>query len=249
MALSFPVADDAPQQIMDAYRQKIWDALLAHARGDTPNLKFISEKVLLRNETYLQQFFGKKASPRYLPEKERRALAAYISVPEDSLRPDDDHSNLPQSALVEPEPGDIALLQYPTPIPPMARDLQVLGTVVAGRGDDADVFMFNGQVNEYQRRPAQLNGVNGAYAVYIHGESMIPAARDGQMAFVHPHRPPRAERLCVVELTDHRGYVKEFVKRTPTRLIVKQYNPEKKLEFPLDSVKSCHYVLLVGDPD
>lgn len=246
MEVSCQAANDAAH--MDAYHRKVWDAIAA--KGEPVDLKRVS-LAIHKNETYFQQFFSeKKASPRVLPEEVRDALATYLGVESSSLKPDTGKiaPNSPRSRIVTEAPGDIGLIKYEAP-PRGAKDLQVLGVVFGGPGENADAFEFNGQVNEYVGRPAQLLGVAQAYAVYIHGDSMEPKAYDGQVAYVHPHRAPRVGRLCVIELHDGRAYIKEFVKKTPNRLIVRQYNPKKNLEFSLDEVKTCHYVPVFGDPD
>ena len=40
-----------------------------------------------------------------------------------------------------------------------------------------------------------------------------------------------------------RGYIRAFLKRTSTKLIVEQFNPPKRLEFNLADVKAVHRVI------
>lgn len=132
---------------------------------------------------------------------------------------------------------------------PRDRSVPVLGRAVGGiKGE----YEFNGEAMDYVMRPPSLVGVRNAYAVYFDGDSMYPRFRAGHTGWVHPGRPPRKEDGVVVQLRRTRedgeppyGYVKEFVGRTPTKLILKQYNPPEDLEFDLQDVISVDPIVLV----
>jgi len=108
---------------------------------------------------------------------------------------------------------------------------------------------FNGQLLDTVVCPPSLENVPDAYAVWIVGESMVPRFKPGETAWVHPNRPARRGNDVVIQLNpDHEGdppegYVKEYVTQTPSRLIVKQYNPEKEIEFERHDVKSIHVII------
>lgn len=139
-----------------------------------------------------------------------------------------------------PEPGDSRQL---APLP-------VYGSAVGGI-DGA--FDFNGQVNEYVDRPPALAGVKNAYGVYIAGDSMVPAFRAGWLAQVNPNRPLTPGCGVVVQLRPTEPEspplccIKEYVRRTATRLVVCQYNPAGEIEWPLERVIAAHRIVGLAD--
>jgi len=120
------------------------------------------------------------------------------------------------------------------------RDLPVLGVAVGG--EDA-WFESNGQTSEHIERPPLLNGVTDAYAVYVIGDSMSPALREGHLVHVHPHRRPTTGCEVVVQLTDGRGLIKEFIRRDSQRIFLRQHNPPKELTFETDQITAVHRII------
>lgn len=133
--------------------------------------------------------------------------------------------------------GEIA---GPFPFAAGPKDLPVLGVAVGG--EDA-WFDTNGQANEYIDRPPLLSGVSDAYAVYVIGDSMVPALKEGHLVHVHPYKRPTAGCEVVIQLTDGRGLIKEFVRWDSTKLILLQHNPPKKIIFESEQVNSVHRVV------
>ena len=130
------------------------------------------------------------------------------------------------------------------------RDLPVLGVAVGG--DDA-VFEYNGQVHEYLERPSQLEGVHNGYALYVLGDSMRPRYLEGEIVYINPNRPITRGCFIAVEFRTAdggpgKGMIKQFVKRTPTKLVLRQFNPDKILEVAADEVKHYHRVVQSGEP-
>jgi phage repressor protein C with HTH and peptisase S24 domain len=141
-------------------------------------------------------------------------------------------------------------------IPPFATlplDLPVYGTAAGSTGDGA--FLFSQQdVVDYVRRPAGLVGNKKAYGVYVEGDSMHPAYKQGDLIIADPARPPRPGDGVVIVCAagEHAAdgqtaFVKEFVRQTATQLVVKQYNPEKELTFDRTRVASVHRILTTAD--
>lgn len=128
--------------------------------------------------------------------------------------------------------------------------LPVYGSAVGGI-DGA--FEFNGRINEYVDRPPLLAGVKNAYGVYITGDSMYPVFRAGWLAHVNPNRPLTPGCGVVVQLRPADAdspplcYIKEYVRRTATRLVVAQYNPAGEIEWPLDHVIAAHRIVGIAD--
>jgi phage repressor protein C with HTH and peptisase S24 domain len=133
----------------------------------------------------------------------------------------------------------------PGPRPPGARDLPVLGSAVGG--DDV-IGDLNGPANEFVARPPVLAAVDNAFALYVTGESMEPRYFAGEIIYVNPNRPVTPGCFVVVELADHRGFVKRLVRRTAKAVVVEQYNPPKRLEYPSATVLRLHRIVQAGDP-
>lgn len=144
----------------------------------------------------------------------------------------------------ESTPGQSAITARITP--PMGnRDVPVYGRA---QGGPDGMFEFNGEIIGWETRPPTLDGVRDAYAVYVDGESMYPRYKVGETVWVNPMRPPARGDDVIVQLYPANegdapyGFIKEFRARTPTRLVVWQHNPPREVEYPIESVKSVHYI-------
>lgn len=131
----------------------------------------------------------------------------------------------------------------------LSRNLPVMGTAA---GSLAGAFVFDGGVIDYVMRPPALAHVKDAYAVYIDGSSMEPAHLHGELRFVHPHRPPQIGDTVVVvakytEDGPQEGFIKRLVKRTPTHIVVEQFNPKATIEFNRAYVSTFHKVMSMND--
>ncbi len=124
--------------------------------------------------------------------------------------------------------------------PPGTRDLPLLGQALGGA---EDLLFENGAVQDYVERPWFLMGNGGAYAVYVHGTSMEPAYRHGELCYVDPNRPPRPGQDVVIQLRDGTGFIKTLERRTGHSVVLRQYNPEKRLDFAAADVESIHLVV------
>jgi SOS-response transcriptional repressor LexA len=122
------------------------------------------------------------------------------------------------------------------------RDLPVVGHA---RGGQEGYFFDNGLIQSYVERPWFLLGQSNAYAVYVNDGSMEPVLRHGQLVYVSPTVPPTPGDEVVIQLTDGQGLIKRLQRRTARHLILEQFNPEKRLEIPVGSVRSVHLVVAV----
>lgn len=120
----------------------------------------------------------------------------------------------------------------------------ILGTAIGG---EDGVFELNGAIHDWVDGPSSLDGVDGAYGVYMRGESMEPKYSHGQVLFVHPHRPTRHGHYVVVQFTDNRAVVKRFVRMDKDELVVEQLNPPQRLTFPADQVASVHLIVAANE--
>lgn len=128
--------------------------------------------------------------------------------------------------------------------------LPVLGMAVGGEDGK---YIFNGSIIDYVVCPPSLEFVNGAYAVYIDGESMYPRFKAGETVWVHPGKTARRGDDVIVQIKPTEddgsppwGYVKEYVGRQGNRLVLRQYNPPTDIEFDVDEVLTTHPIVLAG---
>lgn len=137
----------------------------------------------------------------------------------------------------------------------MPLDVPVLGTAEGGNGDDR--FQMVGEVIDYVRRPPGIAKAKHVFALNVRGTSMEPRYEEGDLIFLNPTLPARPGDDIVIEFTAtaqeeySEGCLKRLVRKTPTKLIVKQFNPpagqSAELEFDLDIVKAIHRVLTLSE--
>ncbi|MGO8211887.1 helix-turn-helix transcriptional regulator [Rhizobium ruizarguesonis] len=163
----------------------------------------------------------------------RRTITGALAALEDSLEP---------NGTIDPSPVS-PLSGKPT------RMLPVLGEAVGGEDGQ---YAFNGQILDYVACPPSLTNVPNAYAVWIDGESMYPRYKSGELVYVHPGKPPRRGDDVIVQIRPSeedmppRGFVKELVGYLGDKLVLKQYNPDSRIEFPREDVISIHPIIFSG---
>lgn len=128
--------------------------------------------------------------------------------------------------------------------------IPVYGHAMGGKYGE---FILNGNKVADILAPASLDGVNGAYAVYIAGTSMEPRYFAGEVAFIHPSLAIKKGDFVVAQIASDEGsapfaYVKRFVSFDERRLKLEQLNPRRFLEFPKKQVVSVHLILMAGRP-
>lgn len=183
------------------------------------NLKSLSSALGL-NETYLQQFVRKNV-PKVLPMELRVKLASVLQVPVDALG----------GSAPEPKgsrPRGVPYLQHRRkPDAPQVQP-RVRPPVVRGepsfmnRGNLMPVFSCPGPfgeawVTDWIERPAQYVGSGNAFAIWV--PSCTARLRAGDLALVHPARPPNQGDAVVVTLPDQIVTVGELVRRSTTEAV------------------------------
>lgn len=128
----------------------------------------------------------------------------------------------------------------------MPRNLPVYGSA---RGGEDGAFLMNGSVIEFTERPPSLDTVKNGYSVYVQGDSMSPRYEAGWLLYVHPSKPVRRGDNVVIQLRASEeepplAFVKIYEGKSTTRLMARQFNPPKLLEWDLAEVVSVH--LIVG---
>lgn len=186
------------------------------------------------------------ARPRKLLE-----LAAALRVSVEWLADGSGEPPLEPERLVEEagEPGRIVPernVSAPFDIPRSSgRRIPILGQ---SRGGEEGIFLFNGEAVDWIVAPHALENVPGAYGVFVSGDSMEPRYMPGETLLVRPHKPISRGDFVVVQMrgrdeTVPHGFVKQFVTWTPTRLILRQYNPAKEIEIERGDVVSVHKIV------
>lgn len=97
--------------------------------------------------------------------------------------------------------------------------------------------------------PPALAGIEGAFACFVHGDSMEPMLFAGDTVFCHPYMPLRRNDFVVIQIheTDEHGHllglVKQFIKEDSQSVTVRQFNPEQEFTFPRERVKAVNKVV------
>jgi phage repressor protein C with HTH and peptisase S24 domain len=135
------------------------------------------------------------------------------------------------------------------PVVMSGKRLPVLGR---SAGADDGRLLMNGDIIDTVACPPGMENVPGAYAVYVVGDSMEPRYYAGETIYVHPNKPPRKGDFVVFQIKNDNeaepplGFVKQYITKTPTRLVVQQFNPPKEIEYDLADVISVHKVVFAG---
>ncbi len=131
----------------------------------------------------------------------------------------------------------------PMPLEPRAsrKDLPILGVAMGG---GSGYFFNDGIAKDHVLRPPSLVGVANAFAVYVYGDSMAPRYLSGEIVHANPNRPLTAGCFVVVELTDGRGMIKQFVKQDDRRVVLRQFRPEQELV--IDRAEVARICRIVG---
>lgn len=128
-------------------------------------------------------------------------------------------------------------------------DLPIFASVRGGAIDDS--ILVSPEPIDYVKRPEPLARAKNGYGLYVVGDSMEPAYRQGDLALIHPNLPPKAGDEVVVCSTDvdgeHYAVIKLLTKVTAEKWHLKQYNPgpDEPAEFTLDRREwpTCHLVV------
>lgn len=124
------------------------------------------------------------------------------------------------------------------------RSLPVLGR--AEGGSEGNLVIEEAAI-DWTFRPADLQGVNDAFAVYVSGDSMAPKYKNGDLIYVHPSRPLVKGRFVLVETTEHKGFIKQFVALQDDVLVLQQFNPAEEIIIPRSDV--LRVMLAIGSLD
>jgi SOS-response transcriptional repressor LexA len=179
----------------------------------------------------------------------------YLTGEIDTIWPIESHS---PAAIVEDrqmngafeEPPAPPLLAPPAPTyrpPPEMFDAKEKMPVYSSAEGGQGVLVIDTDPIDWVERPHTLAHVRRAFAIVVSGDSMVPAYKPNDRAWVNPQRRPIAGQDCVVyqnneTLGEERLLIKEFVRETEADFVVKQHNPPKELKL---SKRDWHRIYLV----
>jgi SOS-response transcriptional repressor LexA len=201
---------------------------------------------------------------RGLPTSERLARLAYLlGTTSDWLihggmeGPILDRSRLnPDGTLKSEDPGAgtrASDIRGAWAAPEPHRPVPLIGTAFGGEWD-ADIEMSElrlSEVLDYLGRPPELQTDPDSYALEIVGESMAPRFEPGERAFVSPLSPVRIGDDVVVQLMAKGpaqsdrvklALIKRLTRRSPTFLELRQFNPDRTFQVPVEQVAAVHRV-------
>ncbi|HEV7415803.1 MAG TPA: S24 family peptidase [Tianweitania sediminis] len=184
-----------------------------------------------KNHAYVQQFV-ERGTPRELRDHDALVIREVIGSPVPL-------SHVPQTALkgfrLNMIPGEQLV--------GATKDLPVF---VGAQGGDGHLVVTPDPV-EYRKRPGPLEDVPNGYGLLIHGESMVPAYRPGQIALVNPNLPPaRDEDVILFHLhadENREVIIKHLVAFNAREWRLEQYNPAKDFTELRADWPICHRVV------
>lgn len=204
------------------------------------------------NHSYVSQLLSGKGG---VPSSQRlAALARELDVSVDWLTGDSNHR--------DPVRSEVTLLDGPVAWRGAMPDLPPVPLV--GTGDCATITFEDqsGNLLDIERcsfdadhtvrmiaRPAALAGSREVYAIYFHGESMLPRFEPGDVGFVDPRRPAGPGDYVLVQLNSGEDddvvsvLVKKLVRSTSRELVLEQFNPPAIFTVPRARVARYHRIL------
>lgn len=157
------------------------------------------------------------------------------AVPSVPLRP----RAAPPPLLRPPPAASLALSGVAEPMPVRA---------AARGGVDQEMFLEDGPI-DWVAKPDYLKNARDPYAMYVVGDSMMPRFRPAQLLHVNPHKPPAAGAGVVVVKRSKAVLVKEFVRRAPDGIVLREYQPADR-EFTVadGDLDTVHTVVGLQEP-
>jgi len=216
-------------------------------KGQADLFHFLSSRVGLDRSQVNKAISGKrKVQPSEMP-----LVWEFFGLPPEGLafaigaKPTADHHAAPPAANAT-RPEFQAFAHGPR--------IPVYGHAAAGNNGR---FIMNGQRVADTFCPPDLMGVDGAYAVYVHGNSMEPKFEAGETVWINPHQPVRQGDYVVAQILEGdeddgsppSAYVKRYVSRGKD-LVLYQFNPPEgetnEMRFPERRVISVHRIVFAS---
>ena len=203
-----------------------------------------------RNAAYLQQYLY-RGIPKTLPEDAREALAAFLGVPEESLRPAKAESALEPALPQAVAAASVSAMGGGMPGFSQVPELDVRASAGHGAFHEGDeeikaVWMFPDAVIRHELRARSAN----LRIITIDGDSMEPLLASGDRVLVDTaQRVPAPPGIFVI--WDGLGIVAKRIEHIPTaepsRIVIKSVNPiYGDYERPTEEVNIIGRVIWAG---
>jgi len=203
-----------------------------------------------RNAAYLQQYLY-RGIPKTLPEDAREALAAFLGVPEESLRPAKTESAVEPALPQVVAAASVSAMGGGMPGFSQVPELDVRASAGHGAFHEGDeeikaVWMFPDAVIRHELRARSAN----LRIITIDGDSMEPLLASGDRVLVDTsQRVPAPPGIFVI--WDGLGIVAKRIEHIPTaepsRIVIKSVNPiYGDYERPTEEVNIIGRVIWAG---
>lgn len=128
---------------------------------------------------------------------------------------------------------------FPRDVPVYAMESHAFG--------DRDLYL-SGETVGHVRRPPALDGVAGAFAIYVEGDRMAPEHNPGDLRFIHPNRAAKPGDSALVELRAEDGeranvVLGRVLRRDSSAIVLAFHNPAAEVGFNGDRVAKVYKVL------
>ncbi len=124
------------------------------------------------------------------------------------------------------------------------RDLPVYGVTEGGR---FGAVSMTPEPIQWVRRPEPLSRVPAGFGLYVAGESMEPAYRQGDIVLVHPSMPARrGDDVVLVHVdahNDRHALLKRLVDWSDDNWTVRQFNPDETFDLHRQHWRWTHVVV------
>jgi transcriptional regulator with XRE-family HTH domain len=118
------------------------------------------------------------------------------------------------------------------------RRLPVVGSPAPG---DEERILIDATPRGEVLAPPQLEGVEGAKAVYVRGRAMEPRYYSGEIVYLNPNRPPNPGDFVFLTIKETSfpagvGYIRQFAGSDLVSVRVYTINPKREELIPLQAV-------------
>lgn len=129
---------------------------------------------------------------------------------------------------------------------PSVRRGRLLPIYAAAQGGEGHIIIDHTPIDQMEG-PEELLHVKNSYGILIVGESMVPAYRPGDIAWVHPHKlPERDTDVVLYHVPPHdqaEAIIKTLVSWSPREWKLRQYQPPLDYTQPIVDWPVCHRIV------
>lgn len=130
---------------------------------------------------------------------------------------------------------------------PLVGEMADLPIYASAQGGSTGMLIDFESPIDWVKRPEPLFNVKKGFGMYVVGDSMEPAYRQGDMILVHPHKPANKGDDVLIVKTNGDGrqeaLVKQLVSMDDRAVRVKQWNPAKSFTVPRGEVSGIYVIV------